>query len=59
MDRCWLLAIGLVLVIEGLMPFAAPRAWRQTMNRVASFKDGQIRFMGLAALALGLLLLLI
>ncbi|MFT4099957.1 MAG: DUF2065 domain-containing protein [Burkholderiaceae bacterium] len=58
MDRSWLLALGLVLVIEGLLPFAAPAAWRQTMARVATLKDGQIRFMGLIALVLGVVLLL-
>lgn len=57
MDHPWLLAIGLVLVIEGLLPFAAPAAWRQTMARVALLKDGQIRFMGFAALCAGLLLM--
>ncbi len=57
MDRSWLLALGLVFIIEGLLPFIAPGAWRQTMARVAMLKDGQIRFMGLIALSLGLFLL--
>ena len=58
MERPWLLALGLVFVIEGLLPFAAPGAWRQTMARVALLKDRQIRVMGLLALAIGVTLLL-
>jgi uncharacterized protein len=54
----WLTAIGLVLVIEGVMPFAAPDQWRQMMQRVSLLRDGQIRFIGMGALLLGLLLIL-
>jgi uncharacterized protein len=59
MDQSWLIAIGLVLLIEGLLPFAAPRQWRDAMIRVSQLKDGQIRFIGLGALLLGLLLIVI
>ncbi len=52
-----LLALGLVLVLEGLMPFLSPSAWRDTMTRIAQLKDGQLRFMGLTSMALGLLLI--
>lgn len=51
------LAAGLVLLIEGLLPFAAPSRWRQTMLRIAGMSDGQIRFVGLGAILLGLLLI--
>ena len=54
----WLAAIGLLLVIEGLLPFAAPAAWREAFRRVIELRDGQIRFMGAAALAGGVFLLL-
>ena len=50
-------AAGLVLLIEGLLPFAAPSVWRQTMLRIAGLSDGQIRFVGLGAVLLGLLLI--
>lgn len=50
-------AAGLVLLIEGLLPFAAPSRWRQTMLRIATLTDGQLRFAGLAAILLGLLLI--
>ncbi|MGE0310702.1 MAG: DUF2065 domain-containing protein [Lautropia sp.] len=51
----WLLALGLMLVFEGLLPLVAPNAWREMMQRVSTFSDGQIRFVGLAAVAVGLL----
>jgi uncharacterized protein YjeT (DUF2065 family) len=54
-----LATIGLVLIIEGLMPFIAPAQWRQTISRVAQLKDDQIRLFGLGALVLGCLLLLL
>ena len=52
-----LLAFALMLVIEGLLPFLAPRAWRETFRRVTELSDGQIRFIGLISLLLGVLLL--
>ena len=57
MTESLLLAIGLMLVLEGLMPFAAPAQWRDAMARVARLRDGQIRFIGLGAIVLGLLLI--
>ncbi len=53
-----LMALALVLIIEGLLPFLAPSAWRDTFRRVMELSDGQIRFIGLSSLLLGLLLLL-
>jgi uncharacterized protein len=53
-----LTALGLFLMIEGLLPFASPTAWRNMMQRVLLMRDGQIRFMGLGAVLLGLLLLM-
>ncbi|MEI7445344.1 MAG: DUF2065 domain-containing protein [Burkholderiales bacterium] len=50
-------ALGLMLIVEGLMPLVSPPTWREAMRRIASMRDGQIRFMGLAATVAGLLLL--
>lgn len=58
MAQDWLLAIGLVLLIEGIVPFVAPALWRETVLRVSRMRDGQIRFFGLGALLVGLLLVL-
>jgi len=50
------LAIALMLVFEGLMPLVAPRAWRQMFSRLSELTDGQLRFFGLIAVAVGALL---
>ncbi|MDD5249880.1 MAG: DUF2065 domain-containing protein [Rhodocyclaceae bacterium] len=52
-----LLALALMLVIEGILPFLAPRIWRETFRRAIALADGQIRFIGLASMAAGLILL--
>ena len=54
-----LLAFALMLVIEGMLPFIAPKAWRETFLRLASMADGQIRFIGLSSMLAGLILLFI
>ena len=52
-----LLAFALMLVIEGLMPFLVPRVWRDTFRRVTELSDGQIRFIGLSSMLVGVVLL--
>ena len=52
-----LLAFALMLVIEGLLPFLAPRVWRETFRRVTELGDGQIRFIGLSSMLVGVVLL--
>lgn len=53
----WLLGFALMLVIEGMMPLLFPAAWRDTFRRLLELTDGQLRFMGLAGMLAGLLLL--
>jgi uncharacterized protein len=50
-------ALGLMLVLEGLLPLVAPQAWRETFKRMITLKDGQLRFIGLMSVVIGLLLL--
>jgi len=50
-------AVALVLIVEGLLPFISPRTWRQTFLQLMQLNDGQIRFIGLGCVALGILLL--
>ena len=57
MDNYWLAAFGLMLVLEGIMPFLFPAAWRSTLRKVAQFQDGQARFIGLTLMLSGLLLI--
>ncbi len=53
----WLVALGLALILEGLLPFIAPGAWRQAFTQLMQMKDGQLRFFSLLALCAGLLLI--
>lgn len=55
----WLAAIGLLLVIEGILPFAAPALWRDGFRRMLELRDGQLRFIGAASILGGVFLLLI
>jgi len=50
-------AVALMLVLEGLLPFFSPTAWRGVFERVTQMSDGQIRFLGLASMLAGLGLL--
>jgi uncharacterized protein YjeT (DUF2065 family) len=50
-------ALALMLVLEGLFPFLSPGGWRQTFQRLLQLRDGQLRFFGLASIAIGLVLL--
>lgn len=50
-------ALALMLVFEGLLPFLSPRGWRQIFERATRLSDGQIRFLGLSSMLVGLLLL--
>ncbi len=59
MGRTLLIAVALMLVIEGLLPFVAPALWREAFRRVTELSDGQIRFIGLSSMMLGLLFLLL
>jgi uncharacterized protein YjeT (DUF2065 family) len=49
-----LAAFALLLVVEGLLPLAAPRLWREAFRRLVELSDGQLRFIGLASIAAGL-----
>jgi uncharacterized protein YjeT (DUF2065 family) len=57
MQNTLLLAFALMLVIEGLLPFVAPKLWRDTFRRVTELTDGQIRFIGLSSLLVGVTLM--
>ena len=59
MNTTLLMAFALMLVLEGLMPFIAPAAWRETFRRLVQFSDGQIRFIGLTSMLIGLVLLMV
>jgi uncharacterized protein YjeT (DUF2065 family) len=49
-----LTAFALVLVVEGLLPFAAPQLWRESFRKLVELTDGQLRFVGMMSIFLGL-----
>lgn len=57
MAEAFWLALALVLVIEGLLPFVNPTGWRRVFERMLQLSDGQLRFMGLTSIVLGLALI--
>ncbi|HSH54762.1 MAG TPA: DUF2065 domain-containing protein [Methylotenera sp.] len=57
MNSMLLTALGLMLVLEGLLPLLLPQAWRDTFRRMIELKDGQLRFVGLISIVGGLLLI--
>lgn len=59
MTSSLLLAFALMLILEGLMPFIMPAAWRETFRRLIQFSDGQIRFVGLTSMLIGLILVML
>lgn len=59
MGRTLLLAFALMLVLEGVIPFVAPAAWREAFSRLIRMADGQIRFVGFASMLAGLVILIV
>lgn len=53
------IAFGLMLILEGLMPFASPAMWREAFRRAVELRDGQLRFVGAASMLAGLVLVLL
>jgi uncharacterized protein YjeT (DUF2065 family) len=57
-DSLWV-AIALLLILEGLLPFLAPRLWREAFARLTLLTDGQLRFIGLVAIGFGIVSLIV
>ncbi|WP_020168177.1 MULTISPECIES: DUF2065 domain-containing protein [Methylotenera] len=57
MNTTLLMALGLMLVLEGVLPLIAPQSWRETFKRMIEFNNGQLRFIGLFSILGGLLLI--
>ncbi len=53
----FLVAIALVLIIEGIAPFLNPEALRKTLLMVADWNDATMRFVGITSMLAGLLIL--
>ena len=52
-DSLWA-AFALVLVVEGLLPLLAPKVWRDSFQKLMQLTDGQLRFVGLVSIVIGL-----
>jgi len=52
-----LAAFCLVLILEGLLPFASPKSWRETMRLMAEMDDRTLRTIGGGGMLVGLVLL--
>ena len=52
-----LLALGLMLILEGLLPMISPRKWRGLFEQMLQLQEGQIRFFGMLMVILGLLMI--
>jgi uncharacterized protein YjeT (DUF2065 family) len=59
MGTTFIMALALMLVIEGVLPFLAPSVWRDTFRRITQLSDGQIRFVGLTSMLIGMLVLVL
>ena len=55
MPEALLGACALVLVLEGLLPLVAPGAWRDAFRRLTELSNGQLRFIGLLSVVIGIL----
>lgn len=55
-DVIWV-ALALVLIIEGILPFLSPATWKRVFEQALRLSDGQVRFIGLTSMLFGLLLL--
>ena len=52
-----LAALALVLVIEGIVPFASPQSLRRMLETVARLDDRSLRITGLVSMILGVVML--
>jgi len=52
-----LVGVALVLVVEGLIPFASPGRYRRLVEVISTIQDSRLRVAGGACMVAGLLLL--
>ncbi len=53
----FLVAVALLLVIEGILPFMNPRALRNTLQQMIKLDDRTLRLIGLGSMLVGVALL--
>jgi len=52
-----LTAIGLLLVLEGILPFLRPDLWREGVRQIARMEDRALRIAGLVSMIAGVILI--
>ena len=55
LDDAFWLALGWLLILEGLLPLVVPLWWRRAFSQLVRLRDGQLRFIGLLSVGAGLL----
>jgi uncharacterized protein len=55
-EELWI-AIALILVIEGIMPFLNPTGWRKTLRTISEMDDNTLRTIGFSSMIFGVILL--
>jgi uncharacterized protein YjeT (DUF2065 family) len=53
----FLAALALMLVIEGLLPFASPKTMRRVIEQMTQMDDNSLRIAGLVSMVAGAVLL--
>jgi hypothetical protein len=51
------IAIALLLVIEGIIPFLSPTGWRKTLQIISEMPDEKVRLIGFVSMISGVILL--
>lgn len=54
-----LIALGLMLVIEGILPFLSPKTMRDVLLRMLEMDDKTLRISGLMSMLIGLVIIYI
>jgi uncharacterized protein YjeT (DUF2065 family) len=53
----FLTALALLFIFEGIMPFASPQRWKETIRSISELDSSKIRTFGFMSMMAGLLLL--
>jgi uncharacterized protein YjeT (DUF2065 family) len=55
--QLFFMALGLMFVLEGILPFLAPRMWRHMIQNIMMQDDKTLRIFGLVIMLVGLAVL--
>lgn len=52
-------AVGVMLILEGILPFASPAKWREMFRRAIKLPDRQLQTLGLGSMIVGAILVML